>query len=182
MYIDGNFYGFIGVGVVRGLCALGIGVLASFISGYISIPHDKKTFGLFSIGEIILFVIAMSILIRPTNFDITTIQIIFALLLLAFINSVGILSSCLNKIKFFGYIGKYSFSIYLLHIVPLKLFRETNLSDVEYMLVVLLGATFLGILSYNIVELPLLRKFKMKYQSRCFISKQMSVFHSDSIG
>ncbi len=161
--IDGNFYGFIGAGVVRGLGAVGVGILASFIQGYISIPHNKKFFYLFSVSEFILFFTALCILTRPTEFNIVCIQLVFAVLLLSFVNSAGVLSVLLNKIDLFSKVGKYSFSIYLLHLVPLKFFKEKNVSDIEFMLLVLIGATVLGIISYHIVEKPLTQKLKMKY-------------------
>ena len=162
--LDGNYLsGLIGVSVIRGLYGMGIGILASFILEYISFKKSKSLFVLYSIVELVLLIVVLYFLIFNNKFDILSKQIAFAIMLMLFVNSCGILSRTLNLLSKINVFSKYCYSIFILHVVPINILKMYKLSESEYVIFVFCIATILGILSYHLIEKPLLKKFKKTY-------------------
>lgn len=89
------------------------------------------------------------------HFNFWEMEIVFALLLISISKSFGWVSLTLNSISKIQYISRYTYSIFLGHIIFIKQLmshQSYGLSGTSCALIILGGATIAGVFEYHIVE------------------------------
>lgn len=166
-----NFYGLLNFGLIRGLCAIGVGYLIGEVykTYYPKIQNIKIS----SLGKIILtiinilalFYILLNIFYKsplPHNNDIFFVYC-FTIVMLCFIFNKDAISKFLNN-KYFAFLGKYSLAIYILHNLCMDIFAKvlftkdhlTILQAHPYLLFysAIITSVLVGIIAYYLVEKP----------------------------
>lgn len=164
--LDGNFFGMLGNSAVRGLCSIGIGILSAFIIDYISFAKTKKWILIYSLIEIVLIVTIFRTLVLCKPHNIIQLQLEFAVLLICAYHSLGLFTSFLNKMSFISKISKYTYSIFVMHIIPIRFLDESSLftflDDTECALLTIVLAIVLGVMTFHFIEKPIFNKLKPK--------------------
>ena len=164
-----TYYTFIGNQFTRGICSMGIGMTAAFIATQLSLKKGPITEILCSIVEVLCIISTFSYLIFPksTPFTFLEIQIIFGILMISFNSSYGYISTILNNISYIKYISRYTYSIFLAHIIPIRLLdslSQKNISEFKVFFIVFGMAISICILEYHLIEKKLVPWLK-----KCFI-------------
>lgn len=166
--LNGTYYGFIGVSVVRGIYGIGMGILTNaFISG---LDMNLKKTGkiIFTLVEVLTFGFLMAYLVSGLGTQLFNILIIFCILLSSFYKGWGYLSGFLNRFNVFETVAKYCFPVFILHVIVVKLsmrldlFRYQNLAVLSTMLLL---SALLGILEYQLFEKRFLIYCKNKFNN-----------------
>lgn len=165
-----TYYTFIGNQFVRGISSMGIGMTAAFIASQLSLKKEPITKTLYSVVEILCIIFTFSYLIFPGSIPFTSleIQIIFGILIISFNSSYGYLSTILNNMSYIQYISRYTYSIFLAHIIPIRLLdslSQKNMSEFKVFFIVFGTAIAIGILEYHLIEkklVPWLKKCLIK--------------------
>ncbi|CDE89371.1 putative acyltransferase domain protein [Clostridium sp. CAG:729] len=168
------FENFICIGYIRALAGLGLGYFLYL--AYQKFQNFK--FGILqrlfiTFMEIYLLVFA----VRNTVFhnisfkNISIFILTFAGMILLFTIKKGYLSTILNN-KFLGYLGKYSYSIFVMHIIILDLIKKNLwVKNIDLFLtypflniaIIILMCILAGILTYHLVEEPALKYLTNKF-------------------
>jgi len=157
-------YGFMDIGVLRGLFGIGIGYFISELwkDNFLKTFKNKWIFSaaeLFLSGFLIYYLLFSKLLPGKSAF---LFLFLFAILFYLFLIKKGILSNLLEN-KYLAGLGKYSYSIYVMHFLVQDIFDRTLFLQHKsyilahfvyiYPLYVLSGVIF-GILCYYIFEKP----------------------------
>ena len=158
-----TYHTFIGTELIRGIYSIAIGLASGFIAHKLKNINKGKIF--FTIVESYCLIKICLFLIVGASMNILNAEILMAILLILISHSYGYVSYYLNNISFINIFSKYTYSIFLMHIFPLrylvinkKLLDCPNLS----MLIVVIGGTVLGIMEYHLIEqklVPYLKKY-----------------------
>lgn len=165
-----TYYTIIGNQFIRGIYSLGIGMGAAFIANQLTLKKTSVTQICYTFVEVFGLIGVLSYIIYPRNsyFTFLEVEIVFAILMISFYSSYGYISSYLNKISQIKYISRYTYSVFLAHILPIRLLyfsRDKNLNAFEPLLFVFGMAIAIGIFDYHIVEkkvVPWLKKIFYK--------------------
>ncbi len=164
----------INLGVVRMIASLGLGYFIGMFHNKVKDAkifenHKILTFILFSAAEIATFASIVNwTLFYKISYNNSFIFIpVFAILIFSFAMNKGLLSKITN-IKLFEYLGKYSYSIYVMQqisfwLLGLTLWRQTNFLQNHFALTItlsLLFSTLIGAIVYYIVEKPVTSWYK----------------------
>ena len=161
-----TYYTVIGTAFIRGIHGMGIGIFAAFLSDKINIVKKKSVSIFFTVLEIyFLWTIFYWLLRTPhSHLNFLEIEILFALLLICIVHSLGYLTKYLNKIKNIQLISRYAYPVMLGHIPVLK-FLEMHKNYAQNGLacgLIIGGGILIGILEYHLVEqkiVPWVKKF-----------------------
>lgn len=164
----------VSLGLVRALGGIGlgylIGVIVNSIQNMPSVKNFKGTkFQNFLITAVISIAETASLALLLRHFFLkeqTTgnhffVVIMFSILLVCMINGKGILSRICNN-KFFGFAGKYAYSIYMMQQVSFWILKKTIWQDTAYIeqhalrsiAVSLIFSIVVGIITYYVIEKP----------------------------
>lgn len=168
-------------GILRGSGGIGLGFLIAYfikdhLATYVKDDIEISSQLLITIGIIesflLLFVIAIPLFIKNPFNNIIIVILAFTILFILFVLKRGFVSVFFNK-KYWGWGGKYTFSIYLTHLIviySLKPFWDSNRDFVvdhpvlNILLAIIFGC-FFGIFVYHTIEVPgasLLKKILFK--------------------
>lgn len=116
------------VGMVKGLACMGLGILIGFLYKKYSVKLQKinvlTCFSLSVIEGILLFNYIYYSVFHSSKYTNSIYYILnFSLLFILFLLSKGIISQFFNK-KIFGFLGKYSYSIFVMHYVIITIFQK----------------------------------------------------------
>lgn len=113
-----TYYTIIGNEFIRGVYSMGLGITAAYLSDKARFADKKVVSIFFTIREAYCFVAIFNYIARASHnrFSFFEMEIIFALLLICIENSLGYITSYLNKFSKIQLISKYTYSILLCHI------------------------------------------------------------------
>lgn len=173
-----TFYYVFNVGMMRGIAAIGAGY---FIGEWYKLNREKinelslglipKIFISLLEGFCLFFTIYYTVL-HKLNFNQIIFIIIFALLMILFLLKKGFISQFCDK-NIFVQAGKYTYSIFMTHLIILHYVRpiywSKNILDLyplQGYLSLLLFIIIFGVITYHIIEKPigdyLIKKFLIK--------------------
>jgi hypothetical protein len=114
--LDGSWNG-IAWSFLRGISAIGIGIIARTVADYFSKYKIKSIF--LSLIEIALYIAVVSKILNPRHTHISDIhtELLFATLLVFIFNGYGLFSRLLNRIQF-RHISKYSYGAFIAQSIP----------------------------------------------------------------
>lgn len=153
------FYG-IGIGYF-------IGIFHSKITNYAEICKTRmqKIFKFIVVSAIeiycFVFLINNCIFHRLSFNNVLIYVLVFSILFLLFLVKQGLLSKFLDN-KFWGYCGRFSYSIYVMQIIIFLIFQQTLWKNQAFIFehvylnifITLLSSVIMGILTYKFVEVP----------------------------
>ena len=163
-----TYYAIVGNQFIRAIYSMGLGITAAFISEKISVKNNTSTRYVFTIIEIICFTSVTGYITSPRiyTFNFWEIEIIFAVLMISINSSYGYISTILNRYDKIQYISRYTYSVFLGHIVPVRILLSSpdkyGLSELNCALLIFGGAIFIGITEYHLIEqklVPYLKKY-----------------------
>lgn len=161
-----TYYNIIGVFCSRGICSMGIGMMTAFFALKIN-PLKKNGFRLFcTVFELYALIHFFIYLFGKSSYGYIEIQVLFALLLISMSNSLGYLSSLMNKVSSIPAVSRYCFSIYIMHEVLLK-WRTWFLPELKYIdgaIFIVGGGIVLGVLEYHLIEKFLVPKLILYFK------------------
>ena len=160
-----TYYNIIGVFCTRGIYSMGIGMMSAFLA--LKTNHLKKSFRyactVFELYALLHFFIY---LFGKSSYGYIEIQVLFALLLISLSNSLGYLSSLMNKIPSISVVSRYCFSVYIMHEVQLH-WRAHFLPEFKYIdgaIFIVGGGIVLGVLEYHLIEKFLVPKLTLYFK------------------
>lgn len=152
-----TYYTVIGNQFVRGIYSMGLGIMAAYLADKIKVPNKKSIRVIFTVLEIYCLVCVFNYIARSSHsrFNFLEIEVIFGILLICIANSLGYITSYLNKISKIQLISRYTYPIFLGHIPFIKYLlshQNCGFDDTACGLIVLEGATLMGIFEYHVIE------------------------------
>lgn len=165
-------------GVLRGLAGLGLGIIIAKIYSELGDLNNKISFYskiIYSIAEGVLlyFVINFTCLKKLSYYSNFIIIVAFAILFFLFLLNKGYISNLLNN-RFLGYLGRYTYSIFIIHrfvqntikiyVLPINTNFVSNHIYITIFLVTLL-CIIAGIITYYLIEKPSFNYLK-KYEKQ----------------
>lgn len=103
---------------------------------------------------------------RIYTFSFWEMEVVFAILMISIKSSYGYISTMLNRCCKIQYVSRYTYSIFLGHIVPIRLLLSSpnkfGLSESNCTLLIFGGAIVIGIIEYHLIEqklVPYLKKY-----------------------
>lgn len=166
-----TYYTVIGNQFIRGIYSMGIGMTAAFIADKLTLKTTPVTQICYTFVEVFGLLSVFSYIIYPlkSHFTFLEVEIIFAILMISFHSSYGYISSTLNQISQIKYISRYTYSIFLAHILPIRLLNLSKDTPPRHDLMPLFFvfglAITIGVFEYHIVEkrvVPWLKKIFIK--------------------
>lgn len=162
--LSGNYGGWLGVSVARGLGSLGIGVLAGWMSDQIRIRRTWVSFMLLTLLEAGCLYTAVVYLVRglPTV-NILEIQLIFALIIICFSLPKGGGVSCLfNRMTGILVLSKYLYVAFVAQIFVMRYLLKWPMEPVESIVFAFATVILFSLALYHLLEckaIPYLAKF-----------------------
>lgn len=166
-----NVFYFVNVGVLRGLFGMGIGyfVYLLYKSDFLNNINSYMKKFLYVFEPIIFFYfIGMFIFsaVMPKNTAFTYL-ILFVIIFFMFMKNLGILSKLLNK-EFSVIIGSWSYAIYVMHPLVIKMFRQFAYQHKAFVAdntmlmfwITVATAVFVGSITHYLFEKPINKLFK----------------------
>lgn len=167
---------------IRILAGLSLGVILAIINQtynkYKKIEYTKLNANIqllfYSFLELLLLILIFRFMLytRLPFKNVLVFIVFFSSLFLLFINKKGLISSLLN-ISFFNFLGRYSYSIYVMqqvafYVLTKTLWKNSNLMSTHPYYVLITSFVFsiiLGIVTYHLIERPigLLLKKRFKF-------------------
>lgn len=152
-----TYYTIIGNEVVRGMYSMGLGIATAYLAGKIKVPNRKSIRVIFTVFEIYCLVCVFNYIARSSHirFNFWEMEVVFGILLICIANSLGYITSYLNKISKIQLISRYTYPIFLGHIPFIKYLlshQNCGFDDTTCSLIVLWGATLIGIFEYHVIE------------------------------
>lgn len=163
-----TYYTIVGNQIIRAIYSMGLGITAAFVSDKVSIKNNLSTQYIFTAIEIICLISIFGYIIYPKiyTFNFWEIEIVFAILMISIKSSYGYISTILNRCSKIQYISRYTYSIFLGHIIPIRLLLSSpnkfSLSESNCALLIFGGAIVIGIIEYHLIEqklVPYLKKY-----------------------
>lgn len=163
-----TYYTIVGNQFIRAIYSMGLGITAAFISDKVSAKNNVSTQCIFTAIEIICLISVFGYIIYPKiyTFNFWEMEIVFAILMISIKLSYGYLSTILNRYSKIQYVSRYTYSIFLGHIVPIRLLLSSpnkfGLSESNCALLIFEGAIVIGIMEYHLIEqklVPYLKKY-----------------------
>jgi len=167
----------INLGMVRGIGGIGLGYLLGLAYDRLSAMKLKRdlipnatvrkwvVFAILSVLEVLcLYLLLKNALAGDIYNNQIVIIILFCILLMCFLVNKGIVSLLFNH-RIFSILGSYSYSIYIMQDVGLRLLKKTMWLDTDYLVhhayrviaLSILIITAIGIATYYLVEKPCLK-------------------------
>ncbi len=180
-----NLYGIFSLSVLRAVAGCGLGYLIAACEKSIRNLDYIKNFNQSKLRQAAAFVVVSAVeiitfylMIRHfVNAEKTVKQVfylvlIFVIFFVCLISKKGIFTLLFNN-KLFGFLGKYSYSIYMMQLIPINIMQKTFWQNKAYMqdhflrtLVISIAfSVVFGIITYYVIEKPsylLLNKFGKK--------------------
>ncbi len=152
-----TYYTIVGNQFIRAIYSIGLGISAAYLAEKVDLKKNAFTISIFTILEIMGFLSVFYYIARSSHihFNFWEMEIVFALLLISISKSFGWVSLTLNSISKIQYISRYTYSIFLGHIIFIKQLmshQSYGLSGTSCALIILGGATIAGVFEYHIVE------------------------------
>lgn len=152
-----TYYTVIGNQFIRGIYSMGIGMVAAFLANKVKFQNKLGIRVIFSFVEVYCFVCCFVFLLSTSHsqFNEFELEILFAILMISLSNSLGYITSCLNKFSKIQFISRYTYPIFLGHIPFIRYFPEHSnlgLSSTTCGLIILAGGIVTGIFEYHIIE------------------------------
>lgn len=170
-FLKSDYSMLMGQGSVRGFSTFGLGYFMGFFSEKYRLPDNRPVKILASILEIYLSIyLVHNMLLRMNGFPNNFLFILFFLVLFyLFLNKQGCLSKALDN-NFSVILGRYSYSIYIMHGLLLLCLKFGIFMDINNLalasrhirltiFLITIGNILVGILTYHVIELPVGRYF-----------------------
>lgn len=172
-----NYFNFINIGILKAMSGLAIGYWINEVynSKQISIPANKISYLAVSAIEIYLFIF----IVHNTTFHsirfMNFLPLIFAFIILfyLFLEKKGLLSQ-LSENNISSFLGKYTYSIFVTHIIVMDFLNEmlwkvhpnfiVNNLVLNTLAVILLSVIF-GVITYHFVEKPITKYLFKKLET-----------------
>lgn len=164
-----NYYGIFNIGLLRGLCAIGIGYLIGEVykTYHTKIENIKlkaiPNAILTSINFLALSCILFNIFHATGDHNDIFFVYCFVIVILCFVFNKDLISQFFNN-KYFAFMGKYTLSVYILHNLTIDIFKygvftERNLPIIKihpylFFYSGIIASIIVGIIAYYIVEKP----------------------------
>lgn len=168
-------FGFINIGVLRGLIGFGIGYIIAMIYKSNFLFNVSKIGKLFiSLIEILIVYFLINHLIFTDHMpggSLFTFSFLFSVLFYCFLIKKGFISRILDN-KWLGYLGNYSYAIYIIHWIVMKFFQyvvydhhQAYYSHHQITLILYITAVsiVLSIFLHNFVEKPAYKYLRNKF-------------------
>lgn len=162
-----TYYTIIGNQFVRAIYSMGLGITAAFISDNVFVKNNVSTKYIFTAIEIICLISVFGYIVYPKiyTFNLWEMEIVFAILMILIKSSYGYISTILNRYNKIQYVSRYTYSIFLGHIIPIRLLLSSpnkfGFSESNCALLIFGGAIVIGITEYLLIEqklVPYLKK------------------------
>jgi len=174
--IETTYYNFFNAGLLRALTGIGIGyfigIFYSKAKNYITAKSfdNLKTFIILTIIEVFCSFYLIKYLLFEVNYKNALIFLImFSILFFTVLIKKGAISKILDN-KYFAFLGRYSYSIYVMQGITFLLLESTLWKTPYFIIhtkltsfITLITAVILGILAYHIAEKPLSAYLKKKF-------------------
>lgn len=181
--------GFISLGLLRALGGIGVGYLIAVCLQSIKNMPSVRSFkpnkiqnfiicaiiSVFEIGSLAMLMCHF-LFVNKTYDNHFLVVIAFSVLFVCMVSTKGLLSRIFNN-KFFGFFGKYAYSIYVMQTISFWILRDYVWKNSDYILnhglrciiISIAFAVAVGIITYYAVEKPcskILKKFGNKLFSK----------------
>ncbi len=165
------YYSIIGTEFIRGIYSIGLGIICGFLSTNLRLNKNFFVKIFFTISEIACLFVVFSYILKKKTYVFLEVELAFAILLYSIASSYGYLSSFFNGVSKVTLLSRYSYQVFLMHIVPLLILKENSygLSDVQCVGVIITAAIVLGILEYHLVEKTLIPFLAKQFKKQAVV-------------
>ncbi len=150
-----TYYTVICTDFIRGIYSMGLGIIAAYLSEHFKVSDKLSLRLIFTIIELFFLWCVLKYIVSSSRFSFWETELIFSALLILMDHSAGYISYALNKYKKIQYISRYTYSIFVSHIVCVSVLwthRDIGLSGSIYSLFCGGGVILIGIFEYHIIE------------------------------
>lgn len=120
--VNGTWNSVVSEGMVRAIAYMSLGVLTAFLSEVITLRKNAGIRIICTVIECAAIYVVSNFMLRTSCFRFSSLDasLLFAFALISSYHGYGYISSIFNKLKWFAYVSRYSYSIFLCHAVFAK--------------------------------------------------------------
>lgn len=162
----GTYFSAIGVGMVKGIACMGIGIVAGYVSGLFAKYRPRRLARLmFTAAEALALMCVYNAMLNKghSHLEYMDLLLYMGLLLISIEHSWGYISALLNRISVVQYASRYCFPALIGHIVCIRClvkYHSFGWNGIACSIFIVAGGIALGMIEYHLVEKLLIPKLK----------------------
>lgn len=152
-----SYYTILGTGFARAVSCVGLGIFTAFLSERISLKKNVIIqIGMtLAEGALLYMIISYCYKSSSVKFHMLDVKLAFCILLISIDHSYGYISYFMNRMKWIGFVSRYTYSFLLGHIVMLNLFvfyKGFGLPKTQQLVYVFWGGVIYGIIEFHLMK------------------------------
>lgn len=157
---QGAYSNIIPCDVIRGLYAMGMGIIAALLSEKVEVVFNNNIFKklFFGVCEIVCLIYVFNYVARGVNLSYFEVSAVFSILTVLFYNSAGFLSTWLNRADKICCVSRYVYPVFLCHILSMLILHAKGVDGIDpvaWLFIAFGSAIMLALIEYHLIELRL---------------------------